>query len=245
MNTALRTVCSPRAWLIFGGAVVGLALLASALSNSISPAATGALLQKARTFVGGAGPAGPLAMVALVVLSALSGLLPVSLLAVAAGAIFGLLPGFLLAASGCLLGAATAFRLSRSLFRPLIERRLPRDHRLHWLDERVSQDGWKIVCLLRLSPVVPFSVASYLLGLSSIGFRDFLGGTLACLAPLFCYVLLGTLGDVGLTLWAKGENPLRWGLLEAGVVATLLLAAHLARLMLGRRRAQSPRALGE
>ena len=58
----------------------------------------------------------------LQVLVAVSGILPASLLGVAAGGIYGLVPGFLLTAVSSMAGAVAAFFLSRSLFRPTIER---------------------------------------------------------------------------------------------------------------------------
>src|ERR1700726_705059 len=52
----------------------------------------------------------------LQVLVSVSGILPASLLGVAAGAMYGLVPGFLLAAVSPLAGAVLSFLLSRSLF---------------------------------------------------------------------------------------------------------------------------------
>jgi uncharacterized membrane protein YdjX (TVP38/TMEM64 family) len=36
------------------------------------------------------------------------------------------------------------------------------------LDAALSEDGWKLVALLRVSPVVPFSIINYALGSSSL-----------------------------------------------------------------------------
>jgi hypothetical protein len=77
-------------------------------------------------------------------------------------------PGFLLAAASTMVGALAAFFLSRSLFRPTVERLIATRPRLRNFDALIAQDGWRLVCLLRISPVMPFSAASYMLGLSSI-----------------------------------------------------------------------------
>ncbi|MGE5270318.1 MAG: TVP38/TMEM64 family protein [Thiohalocapsa sp.] len=175
--------------------------------------------------------AGPVVFLALQVLVAVSGAVPASLIGVAAGAAYGLAPGFGLAAGGTLLGAVLAFALSRSLFRPAVEAALWR-RRLQGIDALVATRGWKFVFLLRLSPVMPFSVTSYLLGLSSIGFIDYLLGTLACLPALAGYVFIGTLTDAGLAAWASGGgNPVRFALLTVGGLATLLLIVTAARLV--------------
>lgn len=173
--------------------------------------------------------AGPAVFLSLQVLVAVSGVVPASLTGIAAGAAYGLAPGFALAAGGTLAGAVIAFALSRSLFRPAVETALRR-RRLHGIDALVASRGWRLVCLLRLSPVMPFSATSYLLGLSSIRFTDYLLGTLACLPALLGYVFIGTLTDAGLAASASGDNPLRFALLAVGGVATLLLIVVAGRL---------------
>ena len=86
-----------------------------------------------------------------------------------------------------------------------------------------------MVCLLRFSPVMPFSATSYMLGLSSIDLRSYIVGTLAALPALFGYVLIGTLADAGLSAWMSGAGPLRWILLGIGGVATLVLTVRLGQ----------------
>jgi uncharacterized membrane protein YdjX (TVP38/TMEM64 family) len=68
------------------------------------------------------------------VLVAASGILPASLLGVGAGAIYGLVPGFLVAAGSTLAGALLSFFLSRSLFRATVDRLASRRPRLRNLD---------------------------------------------------------------------------------------------------------------
>jgi uncharacterized membrane protein YdjX (TVP38/TMEM64 family) len=129
-------------------------------------------------------------------------------------------------------GGWVAFALSRSLFRPSIERMLSRRPALRRFDARLAREGWKLVLLLRLSPAMPFSATSYALGLSQVGSRDFLIGTLASLPALAGYVAMGALANAGLGLWGAGWDPLHWGLLAVGLVATVLLTLHIGRLAL-------------
>lgn len=63
-------------------------------------------------------------------------------------------------------GALIAFFPSRSLFRPTIERLIAIRLGLHNIDALIAQDGLRLVCLMRISPVMPFSVTSCMLGLS-------------------------------------------------------------------------------
>jgi uncharacterized membrane protein YdjX (TVP38/TMEM64 family) len=154
---------------------------------------------------------------------AVIGVLPASVLGMAAGAVYGLVPGFLLAAASTLAGAVLSFFLSRSLFRAAAERLVARQPRLQHLDALVARNGWKIVCLLRVSPVMPFAATSLALGLSAVGLRAYAVGTLASLPALCGYVFIGTLADTGLSAWSTGASPIRWALLSIGGLATLIL----------------------
>jgi len=159
------------------------------------------------------------------------GIVPGSVLGVAAGAIYGVGIGFVTSAIGIFAGAVVAFALSRSMFRPWIAGVLGSRRRLGVLDRLVSSESWKIVALLRISPVMPFSVTSYALGLSGIAARDYVVGTLASLPPLLGYVVIGALGRSTFTGRSRGEAMIHVGLLALGVVATLALTVHLSRLL--------------
>jgi uncharacterized membrane protein YdjX (TVP38/TMEM64 family) len=215
---------------VLAGVAAALLLLALAGGQAACGSAV-AMVQQGLSYLRGCGIAGPAVFTLVQILIALSGAVPASLMGLAAGATYGLLPGFALAAGGSLVGAALAFALSRSLCRPAIERLLLRHGRLRRIDESVAVRGWKLVFLMRLSPVMPFSATSYLLGLSSVRPGDYLLGTLACLPALFGYVLVGTLSDAGLAAWTQGEFSPRLVALGAGAAATLLLLANLGRIV--------------
>ena len=118
---------------------------------------------------------------ALQVIVAMSGILPASVGALGAGTMFGTGCGFLLCGPTTMAGAWLAFLLSRSLFRPCIIRALAHHPRMGALDEAIGRDGWRLVFLLRISPIMPFAATSYALGLTSIGPRPYIKGTLASL----------------------------------------------------------------
>lgn len=166
---------------------------------------------------------GLLIFAAAQVLVAMSGALPASLLAVAAGSIYGAPGGFLVSALTTIVGADLALAVSRSLFRPGVERLIARHRKLADLNQAVSASGWKFVCMLRVSPVMPFSATSYALGLSQVTRRDYLIGTLFSLPALLGYVAMGSLAEVALTAWARGDSPIRWLLIAIGGIATVVL----------------------
>jgi uncharacterized membrane protein YdjX (TVP38/TMEM64 family) len=87
------------------------------------------------------------------------------------------------------------------------------------------------VALLRISPVMPFSITSYALGFSGISLRDYVLGSLASLPPLLGYVVVGTLAGQGLSAPSRDSGHIRLMLFALGAVATLALTVHLSRLM--------------
>src|SRR6266700_124662 len=135
------------------------------------------------------------------VLVAISGFLPASLVGVSAGVAYGVGLGFATASISTLIGAVIAFLLSRSLLRPFVERKLSRTPHLSSLDGQIRNQGWRFVCVLRLSPVAPFAATSYALGLSSIALGEYLAGTLASLPSLLVYVLAGAAVKTGASAW--------------------------------------------
>jgi uncharacterized membrane protein YdjX (TVP38/TMEM64 family) len=214
-----------RRWAILA---VVLVLVSVALSLWLGARVAG-LLVGAAAWLRGLGMLGEGLFAAAVVAMTLVGIVPGALLGIAGGAIFGVGAGFVLSGIGILLGAVAAFALSRSVFRPLIVRVLR--GRLAVIDGMVAADGWRLVALLRLSPVMPFSIASYALGLSGVRLSDYVIGTLASLPLLLGYVVIGALGGLSLTGLGERGAEIRFGLLALGAVATLALTVHLGRLL--------------
>jgi uncharacterized membrane protein YdjX (TVP38/TMEM64 family) len=212
----------------------GLALVAilagGLVAGHLWPGGVADHVQMILSMIHGQGPLGWVLFGLLQIAVAVSGVLPASLLGVGAGAIYGLPLGFALAGASTLAGAVLAFLLSRSLFRPMIERRLQNRPRLTNMDAVIAREGWKFVCLLRVSPVMPFAATSYTLGLSSVSLRNYLIGTLASLPALFGYVFIGTLADAGLLAWNSGAGLFKLALLSIGVLATVVLTLRIGRM---------------
>ncbi len=98
-------------------------------------------------------------------------LLPAGALVIGSGFIFGLWQGFLLALTGHLLAAAGAFGISRTFGRRFIERHLASRPQWRALDAAIEREGWKIVFLSQLSPLLPTSLFNYCYGLTWAGRR--------------------------------------------------------------------------
>jgi uncharacterized membrane protein YdjX (TVP38/TMEM64 family) len=160
-----------------------------------------------------------------------SGLIPASVIGVVAGLLYGAFVGFLLSAAGTLIGGYIAFQLSRSWMRPFVMKLVSNRPQLARLDEGISREGWQLVCLLRISPTMPFAATSYALGLTRIGLLPYLAGSLASLPALLGYVILGNVTESTLHPdLIAAEQSLNWGLVLAGAGATAVLSLQIWRL---------------
>jgi uncharacterized membrane protein YdjX (TVP38/TMEM64 family) len=157
---------------------------------------------------------------------------PGSLLTIAAGALFGLVRGTAIVFVAATLGASAAFLVSRYLARPLVERRLAGNERFAVIDRAVGHEGRQIVLLLRLSPVFPFNLLNYALGLTRVRFRDYVLASVGMLPATLLYVYYGKiLGDVARI--ASGSpiprGPEYYVVLGLGLVATIAATVLIAR----------------
>jgi uncharacterized membrane protein YdjX (TVP38/TMEM64 family) len=81
-------------------------------------------------------------------------------------AIEGYFFGLFFITIGITLGGILAFLLSRYFFSKMIKRTcLKNHHSFIAIDSVISEEGWKTVLLLRMTPL-PYAVSSYLLGIT-------------------------------------------------------------------------------
>lgn len=157
---------------------------------------------------------------------------PGSLLTLVGGAIFGLFWGTVLVFAGATAGSALAFLIARYLARPAVERRLGRDERLQRIDRAVEAQGLKVVLLLRLSPVFPFTLLNYALGVTRVRARDYLLASVGMLPGTLLYVYYGkAAGDIA-TLLSSGpqQGSGYYVVLGIGLAATLAVTVLVTRM---------------
>jgi uncharacterized membrane protein YdjX (TVP38/TMEM64 family) len=154
-------------------------------------------------------------------------LVPGWIFPLAAGAIFGLGWGAVVTVASIAASSAAAFLISRYVLRGPMER-LARRHRLFKaFDQAVGKEGWRIVALLRLSPILSFGTKSYFFGLTCVELVGYMVGT-----------LVGTLPGVALKVWlgAAGRDvvsrggPTQWAMLGLGIAATIAVSVVLTRM---------------
>jgi uncharacterized membrane protein YdjX (TVP38/TMEM64 family) len=154
-------------------------------------------------------------------------------LTLAAGAIFGVIEGTLLAFVAATVGASLAFLTSRHLARTAIEHRLAGNAKFAAVDRAVAAQGRKIVLLLRLSPVFPFNLLNYALGLTQVSFRDFLFASVGMLPGTLLYAYSGALAGEVAALAGGAAAPKGagyYGVFAIGLVATVAVTAVVTRI---------------
>lgn len=114
-----------------------------------------------------------------------------TVLTLAAGAMFGLWVGLVLASFASSIGATLAFLASRYLLRDSVQSRFGKQ--LAPINEGVERDGALYLLTLRLVPVFPFFVINLLMGLTPMPARRFYWvSQLGMLAGTAVYVNAGT-----------------------------------------------------
>lgn len=140
--------------------------------------------------------------------------IPGSILTLGAGFVFanafGLGWGVLLATiavfCGAVAGDLTAFLFGRYLLRDWVMGWTDKYKLFKAIDKALERNGFRIMCLLRLSPVIPFNAINYIAGVTAISFSAYAWANLFILPGtiLFCFLgaTAGSLADSG----ASGDS---------------------------------------
>ncbi len=160
-------------------------------------------------------------------------MLPGSILTLGAGFLFGLPVGFAVVSAASTIGAACAFLVGRFFVRDWVESKLDSMPRFSALDRAVGERGWLIVGLTRLSPIFPFNLLNYALGVTRVSFWQFvLASWIGMMPGTVLYVYLGSVGQ-NLTDLAAGnlpESEYTQLLFYGGLLATAILTVVITRI---------------
>ncbi len=160
-------------------------------------------------------------------------MIPGALITMLAGVVYGPWLGTAVVSPASVLGASCAFLLGRFAFRPAVERKMAGSRRFEALQTAMRREGFKILVLVRLSPVFPYSLVNYAFGITPLSLRAYaFGSWIAMLPGTFLYVYLGaTVGD--LALLTSGEapdaGPAGWVLKIVGLLATVVVTVLVTR----------------
>ncbi len=158
-------------------------------------------------------------------------LAPGALLTIAAGVAFGL-AGFPTVIIGATVGAGLAFLVGRTIARGWVEKQVEGNRTFKAIDRAIASEGWKIVGLMRLSPLVPFNLQNYFFGVTPVGFWPYLITTFFGIMPgTLLYVWIGSLGaEAGAGFGGGGgASTLKWVFLAVGLVTTLAVTVLVSR----------------
>jgi uncharacterized membrane protein YdjX (TVP38/TMEM64 family) len=175
----------------------------------------------------GTGATGVAVFVVAYVLSTVA-LLPGSILTLAAGFVYGPVWGLAVASPASVAGATCAYLLGRTLLRDWAARKLGASARARAIDAAIEREGFKLVLLLRLSPLFPFNLLNYVLSLTRVRPGTYiLASFIGMLPATAMYVYLGSLAPAaaGLSSASRGGGATRTTLYVVGLLATVAVVA--------------------
>ena len=135
---------------------------------------------------------------------------PGSVLTLGAGAAFsaatdlgtGVLIGTVSVWFGAFFGACLAFLLGHYVFHDLVNRLISKWRITRAIDAAIKEHGVKTMCLLRLSPVIPYNAFNYVMAGTSVSFRDYAIGCTAMLPGTIAYVYV----QEGVRWWERERS---------------------------------------
>ncbi|MFO7822193.1 MAG: TVP38/TMEM64 family protein [Lentisphaeria bacterium] len=157
--------------------------------------------------------------------------LPGFVFTLGAGFLFGILPGFAYVVIATMTGATAAFFLGEYFLGERTAKYLRRKGRLRFLADHFIGKGWRIILLTRLTPLFPFKLSNYIMGLARFNFKDFFIGTFFGIMPMsFANAYIGAMAADLATLRAENiqQSPLRWTIYGAGLLVLVGLITYLA-----------------
>lgn len=190
------------------------------------------LIRDLLEWIAGQGAWGALLFVATYILATVL-FLPGFLLTLGAGFLFGVLKGSVLVSLGSTAGASLAFLIGRYLARDWVSAKIEGNRQFKLVDEAVAREGWRIVGMVRLSPIFPFNLLNYAFGLTKVSFQHYvLASWIGMLPATIMYVYIGSLaGDLAtLGSGARARTPAEWALYAVGLAATVLVTVTVTRI---------------
>ena len=180
-------------------------------------------LASVKQFILSFGPLAPIIYIVMFPLVPLA-LFPDAILAIASGSVFGVVWGSIYTMIGAICGSTLSFYIARLIGRDFVMKLVR--HKADWFEDGVEKQGFIIILLLRLVPLIPFDVISYGAGLSKIKYSDFIAATFIGIIP--GVVIYANLGDQILNVHSP-EFYLSIGLLIGLFVLSYYLKKILAK----------------
>lgn len=118
--------------------------------------------------------------------------IPGPVLAIISGALYGKVLGTILVWTSCSVGQSLTYFLGRFLLRDwVVDFASKYVSRFQTIDTALGKEGWKLVLLLRLSPLIPDSLLNYVLSVTSINYSCYAWSSSLAILPwsiAFAYI---------------------------------------------------------
>ncbi len=182
-------------------------------------------------YVQSLGAIGPVVVVLVYVLCTVL-FVPGSAITVGSGTLFGLQTGFIVVVLGANLGALCSFLLARGFLREKVANWAAASPKFRSLDRAIGKQGFKMVLLTRLSPVFPFVLLNYLLGLTAVRAGAYaLANLLGMLPATFLFVYIGAAARDALAGQADASAGFYQQILKyVGLLATVAVVVIVTRI---------------
>lgn len=82
--------------------------------------------------------------------------------------------------------------LGRYVFRKSAENQSKKYKVFKAIDKAVTNDGFKIIAMLRISPLIPFNLFNYMMGITGVKIRDYILGGFFMIPGTVLFVYIGT-----------------------------------------------------
>ncbi|MGL5835155.1 MAG: TVP38/TMEM64 family protein [Waterburya sp.] len=189
------------------------------------------LLRNALQWVNDLGAIAPVAFI-LIYLVATVAFLPGSLLTLGAGVLFGIIKGSFYVFIGATLGATLAFLVGRYAARGWISQKIAGNQKFKAIDQAVGREGFKIVLLTRLSPIFPFNLLNYAMGVTGVSLKDYVLASVGMIPGTIMYVYIGSLAGSLATIGGEtSANPVaQWAIRIMGFVATVAVTLYVTKI---------------
>lgn len=184
-------------------------------------------VHKIKEWVSGFGIIAPLVYICFYIVGTLFFLpgLPITVLS---GIAFGPVWGVVYAVIGAIIGVSLAFLVARYVARGLVENWVDGNSQFQKIDEKVEQEGWRILMFTRLVPIFPFNLQNYAYGLTKIKFPTYvLVSGIFMLPGTIAYVQIG--GAL-----VSGEGSLKKTLIYLSIAGVLIVLLSLIPKLLRR-----------
>jgi uncharacterized membrane protein YdjX (TVP38/TMEM64 family) len=154
--------------------------------------------------------------------------IPAIALTLGAGAIYGFALGSVIVIIGGTLGATAAFLLARTIFRKKVEAMTAGNAKFRALDRAIASEGAKIVFLIRLAPIFPFTWVNYAFGLTGISTLRYVVATFFGIIPV---TLAFVWASAAATAAATGSaSMMKIAINVAGVIVAVGVTTWVARI---------------